>query len=191
MSELVRRVSLAWKISRLTCSLRHSCTRRWRVRSWAPVGYTSGNCSRSRCISAFAVTSGSVCSQPSTSDQLCANGSTRDRHQCLVAAFLRPWGGRSVFCHAVARPIEKRAEVVSGPRWRLAVAIAYSGELLLRIPNCFQQRDGIECSEPRAQLMFDHFVNIRRGQQTLIRGKRRMIAPPYQRAVTLLAGQFE
>src|SRR5712692_7848569 len=87
--------------------------------------------------------------------------------------------------------IEKRAEVVGGPRWRLAVTIAYRGERLLRIPNCFQQRDGIECSEALAQLMFDHFVNIRRGQQTLIRGKRRMIAPPYQRAVTLLGGQFE
>ena len=98
------------------------------------------------------------------------------------AVSILPCGGQT---------IEKRAEVVSGPRWRLAVAIAYRGELLLRIPNCFQQRDGIECSEPLAQLMFDHFVNIGRGQQTLIRGKRRMIAPSYQRAVTLLGGQFE
>jgi hypothetical protein len=28
----------------------------------------------------------------------------RVRHQCLVAAFLRPWGGRSTCYHAVARP---------------------------------------------------------------------------------------
>ena len=60
--------------------------------------------------------------------------------------------------------IEKRAEVVSSPCRRLAVAIAYRGELLLHISDCFQQRDGIECSEPLAQLIFDHLVNIRRGQ---------------------------
>ena len=77
--------------------------------------------------------------------------------------------------------IEKRAEVVSSPCRRLAVAIAYSGELLLHISDCFQQRDGIECSEPLAELIFDHFVNIRRGQQTLTGGKRRMIAPAHQR----------
>ena len=105
---------------------------------------------------------------------------------------LSPPSGRTVsILPCGGQTIEKRVEVVGGARWRLAVAVAYSGELLLRIPNCFQQRDGIKCSEPLAQLMFNHFVNIRRGQQTLIRGKRRMIAPPYQRAVALLAGQFE
>jgi hypothetical protein len=36
-------------------------------------------------------------------------------------------------------------------------------------------------------------VQLWRNEQvkTLIRRKRRMIAPPYQRAVTLLGGQFE
>jgi hypothetical protein len=76
--------------------------------------------------------------------------------------------------------MEKRTEVVSSPRRRLAVAISNSGELLLRVSNYFQQRDGIECSEPPAQLIFDHFINIRRRQQTPTRGKWRMIAAAHQ-----------
>jgi hypothetical protein len=59
--------------------------------------------------------------------------------------------------------IEKRAEVVGSPCRRLAVAIAYNGELLLHISNYFQQSDRIECSKLLAQLVFDCFINIRRG----------------------------
>src|SRR6516165_10990605 len=90
-----------------------------------------------------------------------------------------------------SQAIEKHAEVVSGPGWRLAMAITYSSELLLCISDCFQQRDGIECNEPLAQLFFDYFVNIRRGQQTLTGCKWRMIVPAHQRTFALLAGQFE
>src|SRR5262249_37884966 len=110
----------------------------------------------------------------------------------VLGGCLSPPLGRAVNVLPRGRQtIKKCAEVVSGPGWRLAMAITYSSELLLRISDCFQQRDGVECSEPLAQLIFNHCVDVRRGQQTLTRGKWRMITAAHQRTLALLAGQFE
>ena len=86
---------------------------------------------------------------------------------------LSPPLGRAVNVLPRSRePIKKRAEIVSGSCWRLSMTITYRGELLLRVSNCFQQRDRVQCSKLLAQLIFDHFINIRRGEQTLTWGKR-------------------
>jgi hypothetical protein len=43
--------------------------------------------------------------------------------------------------------------------WTLAAAIRHSRQLLLRIPNRFEQVYRVECREPLAQLCFDRLLN--------------------------------
>src|SRR5690348_6447092 len=86
----------------------------------------------------------------------------------VLSGCLSPPLGRGVnVLPCGGQAIKKRAEVVSSPRWWLAIAITCGGQLLLRVSNCFQQRDRVQRSKLLAQLICGCFVDIRRGRQTL------------------------
>jgi hypothetical protein len=60
--------------------------------------------------------SGSARSHSATCSELWANGSFRVRHQCVIRVFQRPWSGRER-----SQTIQKRAQVIAGPRrWLVA-----------------------------------------------------------------------
>ena len=92
----------------LTCSARHCFIRRCKVRRVAVPGYASGAAWESRVSKSFALNDRSACNHCTTCGQTCSKGSTRERHQCGLAADFRCVGLVSPSFHASERLCKNR-----------------------------------------------------------------------------------